>query len=74
MKIQVKVTPNSKVEEVMEEGDSFVVRVKEPPKQGRANRAVIKLLAKHFKVSPSSVKILSGFTSRSKVIEVSGVG
>ena len=74
MKIQVKVTPNSKFEEVIKEGGNFVVRVKEPPKQGRANRAVTKLLAKHFKVSPSSVKILSGFTSRSKVIEVSGVG
>ena len=61
MKIQVKVKPNSKTEEVSQEGDSFIVKVKEPAKEGRANRAVTKLLAKHFGVPRSQVKILSGF-------------
>ena len=70
MKIQVRVKPNSKTEEVSQEGDSFVVKVKEPPKEGKANQAVIKLLAKHFGVSQSQVRILSGFKSKSKVIEV----
>ncbi|PIU57165.1 MAG: hypothetical protein COS87_00015 [Chloroflexi bacterium CG07_land_8_20_14_0_80_45_17] len=70
MKIQIKVKPNSKTEEVSQEGDTFVVKVKEPPKEGRANQAVIKLLAKHFGVSQGEVRILSGFKSKSKVIEV----
>jgi len=70
MKIQVKVKPNSKTEEVSREGDSFIVKVKEPPKEGRANQAVIKLLAEHFSVLQSQVRILSGFRSRNKVIEV----
>lgn len=70
MKIQVEVKPNSKTEEVSQEGDSFIVKVKEPPKEGRANRAVIKLLAEHFGVPQSQVKILSGFKSKNKVIEV----
>jgi len=51
MKIQVKVKPNSKTEELSREGDSFIVRVKEPPKEGKANQAVIKLLA-DIKPSP----------------------
>lgn len=38
MKIQVKVKPNSKTEEVSQEGNSFVVKVKEPPREGQANR------------------------------------
>jgi len=70
MKIQVKVKPSSKTEELSREGNSFIVKVKEPPKEGKANRAVIKLLAEHFGVPQSHVKILSGFRSRSKVIEI----
>jgi uncharacterized protein (TIGR00251 family) len=70
MKIQVKVKSNSKTEEVSQESDNFIVKVKEPPKEGRANRAVVKLLAEHFGVSQSQVRILSGFRSRNKIVEV----
>ncbi|MBN2462126.1 MAG: DUF167 domain-containing protein [Dehalococcoidia bacterium] len=73
MKIKVKVIPNSKTEEVVREGSGFLVRVKESAREGKANRAVVKLLADHFKVSRGSVVILSGFKNRNKVIEVSGI-
>jgi len=70
VKVQVKVKPNSKTEELSQDGDSFVVKVKEPPKEGRANQAVIKLLAAHFGVPQSQIRIISGFKSRNKVVEV----
>jgi hypothetical protein len=70
VKIQVKVKPNSKIEEVSQEGDNFVVKVKEPPREGRANQAVVKLLAEYFGVSQNQVRILSGFKSKSKLIEL----
>jgi len=70
MKIQVKVKPNSKTEGLSQEGDRFIVKVKEPPKEGKANQSVIKLLAAHFGISQSQVRILSGFRSRNKVIDV----
>ena len=70
MKIQVKVKPNSKTEELSQEGDIFIVKVREPPKEGKANQAVIKLLAKHFGVPQSQVRILSGFRSKDKLVEV----
>lgn len=70
MKIQVKVKVNSKVWEVSQEGNSFVVKVKEPPKEGRANQAAIRLLAQHFGVPQGQVRILSGFGSRNKVVEI----
>ena len=72
MKIQVKVKPNSRSEEISREGGSFIVKVKEPPREGKANQAVIKLLAEHFGVPKSQVRILSGFKSKNKVIEVAG--
>jgi len=70
MKIQVKVKTNSRTQEVSQEGYNFTVKVKEPPKEDKANRAVVKLLAEHFGVPQSQVRILSGFRSRNKVIEV----
>jgi uncharacterized protein (TIGR00251 family) len=70
VKIRAKVTPNSKIEGVVKDGSVFLVRVKEPAKEGKANRAVIRLLAKHFGVSQGQVVISSGFGSRNKVIEV----
>jgi len=70
VKISVKVIPNSKTEEVIKEGDRLLVRVKEPAKEGKANKAVIKLLAGHFGVPQRQVVISSGFGSRNKVIEV----
>jgi len=70
VKVQVKVKPNSKTEELVQEGDSFIARVKEPPKEGKANQAVIKLLAQHFNVPRNQVRITSGFNSRNKVIEI----
>ena len=70
MKIQVRVKPNSRTEEVSREGDDFVVKVREPPREGKANQAVIRLLAEHFGVPKSQARILSGFRSKNKVIEV----
>lgn len=72
MKIQVKVKPRSKTEDVTRElaGNVYVVRVREPPVEGRANRAVLKLLARHFGVPESRLRITSGHGSRNKVVEV----
>lgn len=70
MKIQVKVTPNSKNEEVGQEGDKFVVKVKEPAKEDKANQAVIKLLSAHFRVPMDHVRILSGSKNKNKIVEV----
>jgi uncharacterized protein (TIGR00251 family) len=70
MKIQVKVKPDSKTEELSREGDSFIAKVREPPREGRANQAVIRLLAEHFGIPKSQVRILSGLNSRNKIVEV----
>jgi uncharacterized protein (TIGR00251 family) len=75
LKIRVKVKPRSKTEDVTKEmdGDVYVVRVKEPPVEGKANRAVLKLLAKHFEVPESRLRIVTGLSSKNKVVEVKPV-
>jgi len=70
MKIQVKVVPKAKVESVIREADVFIVRVKEPAKEGKANRAVIRLLADHLKIPQSAMMIARGMGSRNKIIEI----
>lgn len=47
--------------------DEYLVLIKEAPKRGRANVVLLKLLSKHFR---GQARILSGFTSRKKVIEI----
>jgi len=73
VRIRVRVIPNSKTEKVATEGGWFLVRVKEPPKEGRANQAVIRLLAQYLSVPRDSVRISSGLKSRNKVIDVAGI-
>jgi uncharacterized protein (TIGR00251 family) len=72
VRISVTVKPNSRVEEVTSDGERLLVKVKEPPKEGKANRAVVKLLSAYFGVPQSSVIVISGLGSKSKVIEISG--
>jgi uncharacterized protein (TIGR00251 family) len=70
MRISVKVKPNSNIEEVTQDKEGYLVKVKDPPKEGKANRSVILLVAKYFKMPPSSVRIISGSASRNKIIEI----
>jgi len=70
MKIKVRVAPRSSRDEVVKTGDDYLVRVKAQPREGKANDAVIKLLAEYFSVTRSSVRITSGFSGRNKIIEI----
>jgi len=72
MKIFVKAKPNAREEKVEKIDDSnYIVSVKELPIKGRANEAIRNALAVYFKTGSSCVKIVSGFSSRNKIIEIS---
>ena len=71
MRIFVKAKPGAKIEEVKKiDEEHFVVSVKEPPVQGRANAAIIKALAAYFHITPSRMRIILGHTSREKIIAI----
>lgn len=71
MKIKIRVTPNAKKAEVIElaPGD-FKVRVNAKPVDGAANIRLLEIVAEHFKVPFGAIRIISGATSREKVIEI----
>lgn len=45
----------------------FVIAVKEPPTDDKANIAIAKALAMHFDIPPSAIHLLSGHGSKKKV-------
>ena len=71
MKIFVKAKPLSKQEKIEKIDEiNFIIAVKEPPKDGKANRAIVRALALYFNVAPSRINLISGFSSKQKVFEV----
>ena len=75
MKIRCKIKPNSKKGNLIrkatdENGDFYEIFVRDPAVEGKANLAVIKLLAKEFNVSKSRVSLKTGTKSRFKIFEI----
>ncbi len=63
----------SRSEFVGELGGAVKVRVASPPVDGAANAELVKLLAKLFGIARSDIEIISGQSSRSKRIRLTGV-
>jgi hypothetical protein len=71
MRISVKVKTGARAEGIEETGNGgFLVSVKARPEKGRANLAVERAVATHFGVSASRVKVISGPTSKNKILEI----
>lgn len=71
MIINVKAKPAARENKIEKLDDThFIVSVKEPPREGRANKAIIELLAEYFKVSVSEVRIINGHNSRQKIVGI----
>ena len=68
--ITVRVTPKSSSNRIVVQGDDIRVYVTAVPENGKANDAVIKLLAKASGVPKSRLSIIRGATSRDKVIQI----
>ena len=72
--IAVRVQPRAGRDEVAGERQGvIVVRVKAAAEDGRANRALVKLLARRLGVAQSAVEIVRGATAREKLIRIAGV-
>jgi uncharacterized protein (TIGR00251 family) len=54
-------------------GDAWKVRVTAPAEGGRANDAVMRLLADALAVPRTSVTLVSGHSARDKIVELAGV-
>ncbi len=70
MKIAIVVKPNARKEGIEKLPDGTLrVFVNEPPQDGRANDAVVRVLARYFGVARSAVRIVTGIRGRRKLVE-----
>ena len=74
MKITVQLRPGAKQASIekIDEGQ-YKVWVTAVPERGKANAAMVKLLADYFHVSKSAVRIIIGKIAREKLVEIVGI-
>ena len=72
MTLRVKVIPRSAKSEIAGEmaDGTLKVRIAAPPERGKANEALIALLATHFGVARNAVTILSGHATSLKLVRI----
>ena len=70
----MKVAPGARKDEITGwMGDALKLRVSAPPEKGRANRAVVALLARTLAASREGIVIVAGAGSRRKLIRIEGL-
>jgi uncharacterized protein (TIGR00251 family) len=72
--IKIRVQPKASRNEVLGyQGDTLRLRVTAPPEGGKANEAVISLLAEALGVAKSQISIVRGHSSRDKLVSVASL-
>lgn len=73
-RFKVKLAPASRRNAVLGwEGDILKCAVTAAPEKGKANAALIELLAKNLSVPKTSIRVVSGDVSRLKILEIEGL-
>ena len=71
----LRIVPDARKNEIAGmHGDRLRIRVQSPPVDGKANKALIRFLAKQLAIPARSIEILSGEKGREKQVYVKGIG
>ncbi len=73
MIIQVKAIPNAKKNVIKQDGAVLKIFLNAPAVDGKANKALVELLADHFDVKKNQIAIIKGLKSRHKTINIIGI-
>ncbi len=57
-------------EHIAVNGSEITISISSSPERGRANAELVKKLSRYFRVMPFQVRIVSGLTSRKKMVEI----
>jgi uncharacterized protein len=75
VRLTVRVSPGAARSEIVgRHGDGWKARITAPPERGRANDALVGLLASALEVPRASLRVVGGRSARRKVVEVDGLG
>jgi uncharacterized protein len=73
-RLQLRVSPGAKSARIVgRHGEAWKVRVAAPPEGGRANDAVVRLLAETLSLSRDAVTLVSGHGARDKIVRLDGL-
>jgi uncharacterized protein (TIGR00251 family) len=73
-RVRLRVSPGAKSAHVVgRHGEAWKVRVAAPAEGGRANEAVVRLLAQTLSLSRDAVTLVSGHGARDKIVELTGL-
>ena len=73
-RLRLRVSPRAtRTELAGRHGDAWKVRVSAAPERGRANDAVVGLIAEHLRLPRTAVSVVSGRASRDKIVELRGL-
>ncbi len=70
MKLEIKVIPNAKKNEIINRDGKMVVKISAPAVNGKANDELVKFLSRYFKIKKSDINIIKGKKSRHKIISI----
>ena len=71
MKILVSVKTNSKLESIERQDHAhFLIRIRVPPVEGKANERIIELLAEYFHLPKKAIVLISGSKGKKKIFEI----
>jgi hypothetical protein len=74
-RLRLRVSPGARRAAVVgRQGDAWKVRVAEAPERGRANEAVLRLLAEALALPRTALTLVSGHGAREKTVELTGIG
>lgn len=74
-RIAVRLQPRASRNEVYgERGGAILVRVNAPPVDGKANQALIRLVAAKLGIAKSGISLIRGESSRNKIFEIESLG
>lgn len=72
--LTVRVSPNASRNAIVRtESGILGIRLTTPPVEGKANKHLLKFLAKQLKIAPSLISIVRGHGSREKTLLISGL-
>lgn len=70
MKILVKTKLFSHENKIEKHNNELIAFIKKPPEKGKANKAIIKLLARYFKTAINNIKLIKGHKQKNKIFEI----
>lgn len=73
-RVRLRVSPGANIAHVVgRHGEAWKVRVAAPAEGGRANEAVVRLLAETLSIPREDVSLVSGLGARDKIVQLTGL-